>query len=88
MTAAPALLTTSSWADQWSAASRRNNSIEREQIVEMHKLDTVLETLLGVGTSRLLVPCVPQSELASIALSIGWKATKLPTESATATFIF
>ena len=31
--------------DQWDAASRRNNSIESEQIVEMHKVDTVLEDL-------------------------------------------
>ena len=31
--------------DQWDAASRRDDSIEREQIVEMHKLDTVLELL-------------------------------------------
>jgi hypothetical protein len=30
---------------QWNAASRCNDSIEREQIVEMHKLDTVLEDL-------------------------------------------
>ena len=29
--------------DQWNAASRRNNSIEREQIVEVHELDPVLE---------------------------------------------
>jgi len=31
--------------DQWDAASRGNDSIEREQIVEMHELDTVLELL-------------------------------------------
>src|SRR5208337_2641262 len=31
--------------DQWDATSRGNDSIEREQIVEMHKLDTVLEDL-------------------------------------------
>src|SRR5580700_5932208 len=31
--------------DQWNAAPRRNDSIEREQIVEMHKLETVLEDL-------------------------------------------
>ena len=44
--------------DQWYAASRRNDSIEREQIVEMHKLDTVLEDLRwppeGHGCSRLV----------------------------------
>src|SRR5258705_7879844 len=31
--------------DQWNATSRRNDSIEREQIVETHQLDTVLEDL-------------------------------------------
>src|SRR5208283_1472753 len=31
--------------DQWNAASRRNDSIEREQVIEMHELDTVLEYL-------------------------------------------
>src|SRR5579863_425032 len=31
--------------DQRNAAARRNDSIEREQIVEMHKVDTVLEYL-------------------------------------------
>jgi hypothetical protein len=79
ITAAPALLTTSSWesvasrttdctdnhplVDQWNAASRRNDSIEREQIVEMHKLDTVLDDLRWPsGRSRLLAPCAPQSE--------------------------
>src|ERR1700731_2228507 len=31
--------------DQGNAAARRNDSIEREQIVEMHKVDTVLEDL-------------------------------------------
>jgi hypothetical protein len=31
--------------DQRNATSRRNDSIEREQIVEMHKVDTVLEYL-------------------------------------------
>jgi len=44
--------------DQRNAASRRNDSIEREQIVEMHKLDTVLEGLRwspeGRGCSRLV----------------------------------
>jgi hypothetical protein len=32
-----------SFVDQWNATARRDNSIEREQIVEMHQLDTVLE---------------------------------------------
>jgi hypothetical protein len=45
--------------DQWNAASRRNDSIEREQIVEMHKLDTVLELLRfapeGRGCSCLVL---------------------------------
>jgi hypothetical protein len=45
--------------DQWNAASRRNDSIEREQIVEMHKLDTVLDDLRwppeGHGCSRLVL---------------------------------
>jgi len=31
--------------DQWNATARRDDSIEREQIVEMHQLDTVLEDL-------------------------------------------
>ena len=31
--------------DQWDAASRGNDSIEREQIIEMQKLDAVLEDL-------------------------------------------
>ena len=74
ITAAPALLTISSWesvppeqpiapiiapcVDQWNAAARRDNSIEREQIVEMHQLDAVLEDLgwapEGRGCSRLV----------------------------------
>src|SRR5271154_2029294 len=45
--------------DQWNAASRRNDSIKREQIVEMHKLDTVLEDLRwppeGDSRSRLML---------------------------------
>src|ERR1700678_4294892 len=45
--------------DQWNAASRRNDSIESEQIVEMHKVDTVLEdfrwTPEGHGCSRLVL---------------------------------
>src|SRR5208282_6115356 len=44
--------------DQWDAASRGNDSIEREQIVELHKIDTVLEDLgwatEGHGRSRLV----------------------------------
>jgi hypothetical protein len=31
--------------NQWNAASRRNHSVERAQLVEMHKVDTVLEDL-------------------------------------------
>src|SRR5580698_4222238 len=31
--------------NEWNAASRRNDPIERQQIVKMHKLDTVLEDL-------------------------------------------
>jgi hypothetical protein len=31
--------------DQWNTASRRNDSIERQQIVEVHKVDTILEDL-------------------------------------------
>src|SRR5580700_5508313 len=38
--------------DQWDAASRGNDSIEREQIVEMHKLDTVLELLRFAAEGR------------------------------------
>src|SRR6202042_2405645 len=38
--------------DQWNAASRCNHSIEREQIVEMHKLDTVLEHLCWAPEGR------------------------------------
>src|SRR3984885_11520396 len=45
--------------DQWDAASRGNDSIEREQIVEMHKVDTVLEDLRfapeGRGCSSLVL---------------------------------
>src|ERR1700691_3091231 len=45
--------------DQWNTASRRNDSIEREQIVEMHELDTILEDLRrapeGHGSSRLVL---------------------------------
>src|SRR5260370_27989525 len=37
--------------DQRNAAARRNDSIEREQIVEMHKVDTVLEDL-GFASER------------------------------------
>ena len=44
--------------DQRNAAARRNDSIEREQIVEMHKVDAVLEDLgwapEGRGCSRLV----------------------------------
>src|SRR5580700_7297245 len=38
--------------DQWDAASRGNDSIEREQIVEMHKVDTVLELLRWAPEGR------------------------------------
>lgn len=75
MTAAAALLTTSSWesvtprttdranddalVNQRNAASRRNYSIEREQVIEMHQLDSVLEDLgwspKGYGCSRLML---------------------------------
>ena len=49
--------------DQWNAASRRDDSIEREQIVEMHKLNTVLEDLQSAARRlRQLSPYVPQSE--------------------------
>src|SRR4029077_2981876 len=45
--------------DQWNATARRDNSIEREQIVEMHQIDTVLEDLGGTpegyGCSRLVL---------------------------------
>jgi hypothetical protein len=48
-----------SLVDQWNTASRRNDSIEREQIVEVHKLDTVLEDLRwppeSHGCSRLVL---------------------------------
>src|ERR1700733_16418 len=46
--------------DQWNAAPRRNDSVEREQIVEMHKLDTVLEDLCWgrkVAAGRAFVRC-------------------------------
>jgi hypothetical protein len=47
-----------SMVDQWNATARRNNSIEREQIVETHQLDTVLEDLCwapeGRGCLRLV----------------------------------
>src|ERR1700678_862815 len=38
--------------DQWDAASRRNDSIEREQIVEMHNVDTDLELLRRAPEGR------------------------------------
>src|SRR5271170_4938432 len=45
--------------DQWNTASRRDDSIEREQIVEMHKVDAILEDLRwapeGHGCSRLVL---------------------------------
>jgi hypothetical protein len=45
--------------DEWNAASRGNHSIEREQIIEVHQLDTVLEDLRwppkGHGCSRLVL---------------------------------
>src|SRR5579871_1790150 len=45
--------------DQRDAASRGNDSVEREQIVEVHKLDTVLELLRfapeGRGRSCLVL---------------------------------
>src|SRR5579862_4484484 len=45
--------------DQWDAASRGNDSIEGEQIVEVHKLDTILELLRfapeGRGCSCLVL---------------------------------
>src|SRR5580704_12606081 len=44
--------------DQGNATSRRNHPIEREQIVEMHKVDAVLEDLgwapEGCGCPRLV----------------------------------
>ena len=44
--------------DQRNTASRRNDSIEREQIVEMHKVDAILEDFRrppeGHGCSRLV----------------------------------
>jgi hypothetical protein len=67
MTTAPALLTTSSWESvppeqpiariitpdrSVECPSRRNNSIEREQIVEMHKLDAVFGGLCWAPESR------------------------------------
>src|ERR1700678_51005 len=45
--------------DQRDAAPRGNDSIEREQIIEMHKLDTILELLRfapeGGGCSGLML---------------------------------
>src|SRR5579871_6235703 len=45
--------------DQWNATPRRNDSVEGEQIVEMHKLDPILEDLCfapeGRGGSRLVL---------------------------------
>ena len=38
-----------SLVDQWNATARRDNSIEREQIVEMHQLDIVLEDWASEG---------------------------------------
>src|SRR5215472_15666036 len=69
MTAAPALQTTSSWEsvprtsdradqltvlDQWNAAARRNDSIQRHQVIQLVDLDTVLEDLgfAAEGRSR------------------------------------
>ena len=47
--------------DQWNAAARRNNSIEREQIVEMHQIDAVLKYLVGrrkVAAARALCSAI------------------------------
>src|SRR5580658_3625615 len=45
--------------DERNTASRRNDSIECKQIVEMHKVDTILEDLCwpseGHGCSRLVL---------------------------------
>jgi len=41
-----------SLVDQWNATARRDNSIEREQIVEMHQLDIVLEDLGWASEGR------------------------------------
>src|SRR6202030_152466 len=45
--------------DQWKAASRRNDSIKGEQVVEMHEVDAVLEDLgfapKGRGCSGLVL---------------------------------
>jgi hypothetical protein len=38
--------------DQWNAASRRNDTIESEQIIEMHELDAILEDLRWTTESR------------------------------------
>ena len=45
--------------DQWNAASRRNDSIERELIIEMHEINAILENLRwspeGHRCSRLVL---------------------------------
>src|SRR5271170_5022825 len=56
--------------DQWNAASRRNDSVEREQIVEMHKVDTVLEEMDGGAWS----PAVRLNRVTSFGL----QSQKLP----------
>jgi len=39
--------------DQWNTASKRNDSTECEQIVKLHKLNTILEDLLAVGRRKV-----------------------------------
>src|SRR5580693_2600585 len=76
--------------DQWNTASRRDDSIEREQIVEMHKVDAVLKDLgwppEGHGCSRLVLRnlnggehrAVHSLESNQVATGIGYCDIHLP----------
>src|ERR1700722_15766471 len=76
--------------DQRNTASRRNDSIEREQIVEMNKMDTALEDFCfapeGRGCSRLVLRYLNRGEHGvvhslegnQIATGIGYRNVHLP----------
>src|ERR1700722_8054763 len=76
--------------DQWNAAPGRNHSVEREQIVEMHDVDTVLEDLgwatEGGGRPRLVLRnlnrgqhrAVHSLEGDQVATGIGHRYVHLP----------
>src|ERR1700687_404961 len=65
--------------DQWNTASRRNDSIECEQIVEMHMLDPILEDLRrapkGNGCPRRVFRNLNGSEHRAVHSSEGNQVT-------------